>query len=390
MNSTKITSNNNESTEKLYLSICEDIGITSDEANDALTKTKNWYKDWWKLERFDDNKGDISESATVSSSKECVVNNILSTVIEEEEEEEESNDNIPFTNISNNDIISKIKFKLLQELRKNGGDATTSIFLYNLSMLTEAYKKGQSLGEIHNNKSIDNPSKGIWATLSKPNFKECLGRHPTTGEYMYALGRMSFDMFPRGDLTCSVRGTFNMVENVQDGLNTEGLIVPKSLKQEDLHGIMTYNISVPFRIEDTNLHGILTNYGYMYPDPSIPNRYSVWFTRGVLEPDVYRHQKNNNNNDEGKMNLDEQAEIIENEWKNIFSDMNRTLSEKAKCLAARLFLGVCTPEVMEDDGSMEYIFMKPLRAHCDVLYLDENLRIIKGNLGTIYVFYRIS
>ena len=250
-------------------------------------------------------------------------------------------------------------------------------------MLTEAYKKGQSLGEIHNNESIDNPSKGIWATLSKPNFKECLGRHPTTGEYMYTLGRMSFDMFPRGDLTCCIGGTFNMVEDVQDELDTEGLILPKSLKQEDLHGIMTYNISVPFRIEDTNLHGILTNYGYMYPGPSIPNRYSVWFTRGVLEPDLkYYHHKENNNNDEHKTNLDDQTETIENEWKNIFSDMNRTLSEKAKCLAARLFLGVCTPEVMEDDGSMEYIFLKPLRAHCDVSFRFHIIR-----LYTYFIFF---
>lgn len=387
MNAKKKISSDNENTKKLYLSLCEDIGITSDEAKDALTKTKNWYHDWWKLERFDhSNSSDSSESV---SSKEC---HILTTVIEEEsvdDDEEESNDNIPNTSISNNNIISKLKYKLLHELRRNGGDVTSSIFLYNLSMLSDAYKRGQSLGEIPNNDY--NPNRGLWATLSKPNFKECLGRHPTTGEYMYTLGRMSFDMFPKGDLICSVRGTFNIVEDVQDGLDTEGLIVPKSLKQEDLQGIMTYNISIPFRIEDTNLSGILTNYGYMYPDPNTPNRYSVWFTRGILEPDLYHHHKNNNNDgDEGKTNLDDQAKIIENEWKNIFNDMNRTLSEKAKCLAARLFLGVCTPEVMEDDGSMEYIFMKPLRAHCDVLYLDENLRIIKGSLGTIYVFHRIS
>jgi len=268
------------------------------------------------------------------------------------------------------DNISDLKYVLLQELRANGGDATTPAFVDCLSMLSEAYKKYPST-QIHT-------STGTWATLSKPNFKECLGRHPSSGEYMYTLGRMSFDMFPRGDLKCSLRGSFNIVGSVENSLDNEGLILPSSLKLEDLQGIKTYNISIPFRIEDTNLHGIITSYGYMYPDPHIAGRYSVWFTRGILEHDLEHHEG-------GDLN-----QSTKEEWKNIFGDMRRTLSERAKVIAARLFLGVCSPEVMEDDGSMEYIFMKPIRAYCDVLYLDENLRIIRGNLGTIYVFYRIS
>ena len=115
------------------------------------------------------------------------------------------------------------------------------------------------------------------------------------------------------------------------------------------------SITVPFQIEDTNLHGILTNYGYMFPDPNIPDRYSVWFTRGILEPDL-EHYK------------DETAQMLQ-EWKDIFNDMDRSISTKAKLFAARLFLGICSPEVMEEDGSMEYIFMKPIRAYCDVSHL---------------------
>ena len=108
----------------------------------------------------------------------------------------------------------------------------------------------------------------------------------------------------------------------------------------------------------------MTNYGYCLPDPDIPNRFSIWFTRGILEQDP----DNNNEN------------IPTNEWNETFGESfnNRTMTERAKLFAAKMMLGIKAPTQMEDDGSMEYNLYKPIRGYCDVMFMDDKLRIIKG------------
>ena len=187
-----------------------------------MTSTQNWYKDWWKLERFD---GDLKKEEISNVDKNDRIPREAKNVNVEDidrisEESEKSN----ATNLSD------LKHMLLQELRKNGGDVTTPAFEHTLTKLSTLCKTTQNTPN----------HSGFWATLSKPNFRETLGRHPKTGEYQYTLGRMSFDMFPRGDLICSVRGSFNIVTEIEDDFGREGLIVPKCLSEEDLEGIMTY------------------------------------------------------------------------------------------------------------------------------------------------------
>lgn len=115
--------------------------------------------------------------------------------------------------------------------------------------------------------------------------------------------------------------------------------------------------------------------GYVLPDPQVPNRLSIWFTGGRLKP----------NNDE----YDTQ------EWKRVFgaTQPQRTLAEKARVLAASLLMGARVPITMEDDGTMEYSFTRPLGGHgvayVDVIYLDNSLRIVRGHRGTLFVFTRI-
>jgi len=63
--------------------------------------------------------------------------------------------------------------------------------------------------------------------------------------------------------------------------------------------LWTYNIINSFTIENNEtpsnedaiqgqskkpLSGILTNYGHAHPDPTLPDRKSIWFTGGTIEP----------------------------------------------------------------------------------------------------------
>jgi hypothetical protein len=123
------------------------------------------------------------------------------------------------------------------------------------------------------------------------------------------------------------------------------------------------------------IKGIMTTFGYVLPDPQVPNRLSIWFTGGTLKP-------NNDDYDIG-------------EWKRIFDkpQPSRTFGEKARVLAANLLMGAQVPTAMEDDGTMEYTFSRPLGGHgvayMDVIYLDNTLRIVRGHRGTLFVFTRI-
>ena len=124
------------------------------------------------------------------------------------------------------------------------------------------------------------------------------------------------------------------------------------------------------------IHALLTNHGYALPDPTVPNRLSIWFTGGTLE-------------------LQNENENLE-EWKQLFDQdeaPRRDLGEFARVLAARVLLGADIPEGMEEDGTMKYTLKRPIGGHgqvfLDVIYADDSLRILKGHRGSLFVFTKI-
>jgi hypothetical protein len=124
------------------------------------------------------------------------------------------------------------------------------------------------------------------------------------------------------------------------------------------------------------IKAILTNQGYAVPDPNVPNRLSIWFSGGALEVQ------------------DEPADL--EEWMKVFDSAcapERNVREYANSLAARLLLGALVPEGMEEDGSMSYDLKKPIGGHgcayCDIVYMDDDLRIMRGHHGSVYVCSRV-
>ena len=84
---------------------------------------------------------------------------------------------------------------------------------------------------------------------------------------------------------------------------------------------------------------------------------------------------------------------FDSEWEDIFAPeatwKKKSWGESAKLLAAKMLLGADLPERMDDDGSMSYSLHRPIGGHgttyVDVLYLDEDMRITRGNAGSIFV-----
>jgi hypothetical protein len=123
------------------------------------------------------------------------------------------------------------------------------------------------------------------------------------------------------------------------------------------------------------IRGIMTTKGYMLSDPEIPNRHSVWITGGRIEP-----------NDDP---------VDQKEWKRQFglNPPRHSMGEKAKLLAVKMLMGAKIPTEMNQDGSLEYEFTRPLGGHgvayVDLLYTDDSLRIIRGHRGTVFVFSKL-
>ena len=128
--------------------------------------------------------------------------------------------------------IDNAKLELLRCLAISGGDITNKPFLFALEQLRALYVMTDFDARFAC-PGGDKHLEGNWLTISRPNFNECLGTN-TNGDYMYTLGRMSFDMFAPGNLVCSISGIFNSIE-VE---SSEKCIrsVPKSLRDEVTKG----------------------------------------------------------------------------------------------------------------------------------------------------------
>jgi hypothetical protein len=124
------------------------------------------------------------------------------------------------------------------------------------------------------------------------------------------------------------------------------------------------------------IRGILTTHGYAVPDPDVPNRLSIWFSGGTLE-------------------VQDDSKDLE-EWRRVFDATctpDRCIREYADILAGKLLLGALSPEGMEEDGTMSFALKRPIGGHgsvyCDIVYMDDTLRIMRGHHGSVYVCTRV-
>eukprot|EP00956_Cyclotella_meneghiniana_P002023 scaffold2251_cov73-Cyclotella_meneghiniana.AAC.5 len=243
------------------------------------------------------------------------------------------------------------------------------------------------------------------------------------------------DMFQPGDLICSVQSTHNNIRIVGEQEELPAF-VPKSLKEEvsslsksdgDSTSkrplLRSYDINVSITLEPPasvgqpeppgipsptkRLRAIIAVKGYVLPDPHIPNRLTVWFTGGKLCPAMLANEdedmdegveKGSSKGKKGKGKKETNGDDDEyggfEEWSALFSKgkWRKTLGERARAMAAKLLLGAEIPNKMEDNGHMEYSLHRPVGGHSkvyvEVMYLDEDILIMKGHRGTIYAMAR--
>lgn len=271
-------------TAAVYYSECLLNGIVPIDADTAAIEAQNKYDKWWINATYQQQEGTTTDNNSKPSKRR---RNSLSTVVEattttednNDDQELQHNDSVNIltdddgtmasekskrssftenTNHNQNGSISTMsireislsarycskeiiacKMATIEELKNNGGDTTSSYFLSNLNLLHTSYvSRGyDARWKTKNNHSYpsSNPFQfdGTWLTLSKPRYTECLGYTPT-GESLYSLGRLSFDMFRPTTLQCSIQGVFNSIRirPEEDMNHCRPLVCPTKLQTE--------------------------------------------------------------------------------------------------------------------------------------------------------------
>jgi hypothetical protein len=208
----------------IYYSECFLRGIKPVDADMAAVDIQNQYSKWWVQ-----SKNESKKKRKRNSSGANIAAPASSTETRQPAEALPNQDQIPTLG---EDQIIELKRRLIENLQKTGGDTNNSEFKEYCEQLKSVYK---SNSRQHSSERFC--QDGTWLTLSKPTFTECQGRNEN-GEYMYTLGRMSFDMFRPTHLKCSIRAVMNNIR-VMDP-KTKPKSFPSRLAKE-----LQKNVSAP-------------------------------------------------------------------------------------------------------------------------------------------------
>jgi hypothetical protein len=281
--------------------------------------------------------------------------------------------------------------KLVQEENTSNARSHLKAELRALLSVNNGCTKGKDVIDIIAKLSECNPHRngfsqldcfpGVYSTLSVPNFPGRIKATKNNQENIkqYTLGRLSFNIFQPNELICTVRSIQNPVHPQHDA--SEG-------KDNDT-AVFSYHFIVDLTIHTPggDLEATLINRGFCRESEDRKNRMKVIFTGGTLIPGC-----ESTTNDKSILTLWEKT------FANAYERANKERSFFGRiyqyCLI--LFLGLILPTDSKHLGSscyenaFHFDMKRPPKGFFDVLYLDDDMRITKGNRGTITVLERAS
>lgn len=194
---------------------------------------------------------------------------------------------------------------------------------------------------------------GQWRLVSAPNFPDRELR--ADGKYTYTLGRLAFNLFQPTKLKVVIDRVWQPVAPVGNG------------RQH------THDIIVEFTTADEHfpsLQGVVHNFGVC--EPTLDNTLHIQFTGGLLAPAEQTSLKT---------------------WKAVFGNQSKPFKTNLKqwllTNVSRIMFGLVPPQGMEKEtGKVSFKMQRPPKGKLSILYLDEELRITRGNRGTLLVSER--
>jgi len=234
------------------------------------------------------------------------------------------------------------KAALYQALQAHGGNpaqAPVAAAIARLATLNPTPAPAQATDRL----------EGDWRLISAPSFPG--GELGADGCYSYTLGRLAFNMFQPQTLKLVIDQVSQPVWPIADGAHhTHDIVVD----------FTTLDLEVP-------LQGRVRNLGIC--QPATANQLQVQFTGGVLEPAV---------------------DSDRDHWHQVFGDPDASprpgLKARLQGLVLKLMFGLVPPKAMAaDTGRIEFQMRRSPKGRLEILYLDDDLRITRGEKGTILV-----
>jgi hypothetical protein len=235
---------------------------------------------------------------------------------------------------------------LFQALENNHGDTKNQAVVAAIENLA-------SLNP--NNAPTENGSllEGNWLLINAPNFPD--RQNDSQGRYIYTLGRLAFNMFEPVKLLVEIDRVFQPIFPTGNGNE------------------LTHDIVVEFKTIDENmpqLKGIVKNLAVCSPKDK--DSLEVKFTGGELIP----------------LETDEPSKITE--WLTVFDRKSQlSLSERFMSTFVKWMFGISkVSKIASQTGKKTFTMSKSPKGILKVLYLDEELRITRGNRETILICQR--
>ena len=198
--------------------------------------------------------------------------------------------------------------------------------------------------------------EGNWLLINAPIFPDRL--EDEENRYVYTLGRLAFNKFEPVNLRVAIER------------------VSQPVFATEKENEYTHDIVVEFKIIDEGfpqLKGIVRNLAVCYPLDR--DTVQVRFTGGELTP------KDNQDPEQIK------------QWLNIFGNVQKTsqvaLLDRLKFWFVQTMFGIGKVSAIDTEtGKKSFAIKKSPKGLLKLLYLDEELRITKGNRGTVLVCQR--
>ena len=307
-------------------------------------------------------------------------------------------------------VLKEAKQNFLQILNNHGNDTSdpnVAAAIDDLGQKWQILRKQQRQGSEAPESHLITKMKGKWIQLSAPIFPNAIKDPDTPGKIKYTLGRLSFNMFQPKNLVCTLDGTTNLIDQFDppscvagDAPEETKEAVAKNTSESDTssedetnegttaagdHLTYTYNVlqHLIVHAEKKDLPATLLVEGKCNVDPKKNDRVSVVFTAGQL-----RRGEEVDRNLQMRKIWDEtfhEAYATAEKERGYISTFGMWLMK----LAFKLTLPIDT-DGSSDDYCARYEMKRAPKGYIDILYIDENLRITRGNRGSIVVVRRME
>ena len=241
------------------------------------------------------------------------------------------------------------KTALIEALKMSGGDTNNQEVVAAIENLASLNPESAPTA---NQKLLE----GNWLLISAPNFPA--RQNDPQGRYIYTLGRLAFNMFAPVKLRVEIERVLQPVFSTGKGNE------------------LTHDLVVEFKTIDENippLTGIVKNLAVCSPQSQ--DTLQVKFTGGELMPRA----------------TEEPSTMTA--WLQVFGQESQpsqlSLRERITSIFVQWLFGISKASTIDTQtGKRVFTMNKSPQGLLQLLYLDNELRITKGNRGTVLVCQR--